>query len=62
MSLNDALVASSLYHPGISPVAENLSDGTEDDALTGTRLTGDDRETRLECYIKLIDKCEVPDV
>ena len=46
----------------VSPLTQQQSDGTEDDALSGSRLTCDNREARIEFNIQLINQREVLDI
>ena len=44
------------------PLSEQQSDGTQDDALSRSSLSRDDREAWVEGDIQFIDECVVPDM
>ena len=60
-----------LYHTTVGALFQGLqvgslsqqqSDGTEHDALAGSRLTGDDRESWIQVDIQDVNQCEVLDI
>ena len=62
MRLNDAFVSSFLDLSGVRSLSQEQMDGSEDDAFTSSRLTGDDRESRMEINVELIDEREILDI
>ena len=60
--LHDAPVAPRLDGLGVGSLAQEEPQGAEDDALAGSRFTGDDGETSLEGDVELVDEGEVLDV
>ena len=60
--LDDAAVGSALDGFRVSPLSKQEGDSAEDDALSCTCLTCNDRESRLESHIQRINECEVLDV
>ena len=56
---NDTLVASSLHLSDVSPVAKQEADGTDDDALSCSCLSGNDGETGIELHGQMTDERKV---
>ena len=62
VSLDGASVASGLDGLGVGSVAEQQTDGAQDDALACTRLASDDREAWMQLDVEFVDECKVLDV
>ena len=60
--LDGASVASCLDGLGVGSVAEQQTDGTQDDALACTCLARDDGEAWMQLDVELVDECKVLDV
>ena len=60
--LYEATVASALDDLRVGPLSEQQSDGAEYDALTGSRLAGEYRESRVELHVQLFDERIVLDI
>ena len=56
VGLDDALVGSLLDGLRVGPLSQEQGDGAEDDTLTGTRLSRNDREARIEFNIQFINQ------
>ena len=54
--LDDALFCPRLYGFDVGTVAENHAQGPEDDTLSRSRLTGDDRESGGKVDVELVDE------
>ena len=57
--LNDTLVAPTLHHLGISPIAQQQSDSPYDDTLAGSRLARDNGESGIEEHLQMVYKRKV---
>ena len=62
MSLNHTfgVVAHDVFH--VSPLSKQQVDGTENDALSCTRFSGNDRETIVESDVERVNQGEILDV
>ena len=56
---DNALAGTGLHLFGVGPVAEQKSDGADDDTLSGSSLTGDDGKTRMETHLEFVDEGEI---
>ena len=59
LGLDDTACGPGLHHAGLGTLAEQQPDGSEEDALAGTRLAGNDGEAPLEAYVERGDEGEV---
>jgi hypothetical protein len=62
VGLYDTTVGSLLDGLRVSPLSQEKANGTENDALAGSCLTSDDRETLMEVDVELVDQSEILDI
>ena len=62
MGFYHAAVSACLDGLGVGTVAQEQTDGAEDDALSGSCFARDDGEAWIESNVKLVDECEVLDI
>ena len=60
--LNGTLCSPGLHGLGICPLSEKQSQGTQDDALSGSRFTGYHREAAVEADVKFLYEGEILDI
>ena len=58
-SLNDTLVAPTLHHLGVRPIAQQQSDSPYDDTLASSRLARDNGESGIEEHLQMVYKRKV---
>ena len=60
--LNDTFVGSLLDGLQVSPLTEQKADSPQNDTLSSTCLTSDDRESAPKLHVELVDECKILNV
>ena len=61
MGLDDAFLCTRLDALRVGSLTQQQSDGTQYDALACARLTGDDREARIQLNVQMVYECVILD-
>ena len=56
LGLDDAALGTGLQHAEVSPLAQQEADGSQEDALSGSRLARNDRETTFEANVQVVNE------
>ena len=62
MGLDDAFLCTRLDALRVGSLTQQQSDGTQYDALARARLTGDDREARIQFDVQLVNQRKILDI